>query len=160
MIGEGYLSSYEYIPLLLYSNLGNVFATLIGGIYVAMKKTNEVAKTTIISAIVNIVIDLILIQFVGLYAAVISTLISYIYLCIYRYNDVKKYVALKINFVPLFIYTIIFIIASVFYLINDFYLDIIVLVFVCIYSFFINRKNFKDILKLFFRKKVKNEQKS
>lgn len=87
VIGNDYLSSYAYIPILMFSNIGNVLSWLCGGIYVAKKKTKTVANTTLISAIINLLIDVLLIKYIGLYAACISTLISYICLSIYRCHD-------------------------------------------------------------------------
>ena len=146
IIGENYISSYEYIPILLYANVGNVLATLIGGLYLALKKTKEIATTTIISAVINIITDLILVKFIGIYAAAISTLISYIYLCIYRYIDSKKYLKLKLDFNNLFIFSIVYLISSVFYIHNNFTLNIINMTFILIYSYIVNKIMIKKII--------------
>ncbi|HFU3855512.1 TPA: lipopolysaccharide biosynthesis protein, partial [Streptococcus suis] len=58
IIGDNYMTSYIYIPILLYANSWNVLIGLIGGIYIAKKRTKEIASTTILSAILNIVINL------------------------------------------------------------------------------------------------------
>lgn len=87
LIGEQYWSSYIYIPILLYANSWNVLNNLIGGIYVAKKRTKEIASTTIVSGIINLVIDLILIHFIGIHAATISTLVSYMVMALYRAHD-------------------------------------------------------------------------
>lgn len=146
IIGENYISSYEYIPILLYANVGNVLATLIGGLYLALKKTKEIATTTIISAVINIITDLILVKFIGIYAAAISTLISYIYLCIYRYIDSKKYLKLKLDFKNLFIFSIVYLISSVLYIHNNFTLNIINMTFILIYSYIVNKIMIKKII--------------
>ena len=62
IIGVDYHSSYKFIPILLYANLWSILINLIGGIYVAKKKTKEIAITTLISSILNIVINLIFIK--------------------------------------------------------------------------------------------------
>ena len=116
LIGDEYLSSYNYIPILLYANSWNVLIGLIGGIYVAKKKTKEIANTTIISAILNIIINLGMIKFIGLYAACISTLLAYFIMGIYRYIDCKKYVNIKLNVKDIIIFTLMFIISSYIYI--------------------------------------------
>ena len=139
VIGEQYLESYKYIPILLYSNSWNVLIGLIGGIYVAKKETKKIANTTLLSAILNIFINLILIKFIGLYAACISTLLSYFIMSIYRYIDCKKYVNLKLNFKQILIYTIVYIFSSYIYLNGNFILYIVNFFIVVLYSFYINR---------------------
>ena len=78
-------------------------ATFLGGIYVAYKKTKSVGITTMIAAIVNLLIDLTTIRFIGLYAASISTLISYTVLFVYRMVDVQKIVFVKIKLGHIFL---------------------------------------------------------
>lgn len=155
VIGKNYVESYKYIPLLLYANIGNVLSTLIGGIYLALKKTKEIATTTIISAIINIVVNLILIKYIGLYAAVISTLISYVYLCIYRYIDSKKYLTLKLNFKKMLLFTSIYTISSFIYLYNNCFLNIINLVIIIMYSYLENKKLIKEYSLKLYKKCIK-----
>ena len=140
LIGEKYLDSYDYVPILLYANSWNVLIGLIGGIYIAKKRTKEIASTTIISAVINIVINLALIKFIGLYAACISTLLSYMIMSIYRYIDCQKYVKLRLNFIKIIIYTVIYIASSYIYLKGNYILYAIDAVFVVVYSVLINKK--------------------
>lgn len=147
IIGDNYISSYSYIPILLYANSWNVLIGLIGGIYVAVKRTKKIANTTIMSAALNIIINIILIKFIGLYAAAISTLISYLIIGIYRYIDCKKYVNLKLDFKVIILFTIIFIISSILYIININYLCILNLFFVSIYVIILNRDMINIILR-------------
>ena len=70
---------------------------MLGSVYVALKKTGEVAKTSILSAVINVTVNVVLINRIGLYAASISTLVSYCAMAIYRLIDVQKYVKIKIN---------------------------------------------------------------
>lgn len=139
IIGNEYMSAYNYIPILLYANLWNIMINLIGGIYIALKKTKEIANTTIISALINLVINLILIKHIGLYAAAISTLIAYFVMSIYRYYDCKKYINLKINFKRIIILTLIFTLSTILYYINNIYLNILNIIIAIVYSLIINK---------------------
>ena len=95
--GEGYSPAFYQIPILMLSTIFSVVVSLFGSVYVALKKSDEIAKTSIYSAIINIIVNLALIKFIGLYAASISTLIAYLAMAIYRYFDVQKYVKIKIE---------------------------------------------------------------
>ena len=114
LIGREYLNSYEYIPILVFAGNWNVLSWLLGGIYIAKKETKMVAKTTIYSAIINIIVHFLLIKHIRLYAACLSTLVSYLLLAVYRLYDVKKYVDIKLQFkkvlIVMFSYILMFII--------------------------------------------------
>lgn len=155
IIGNNYISSYEYIPILLYANTWNVLIGLIGGIYVAKKRTKEIANTTIVSAIINIIINFILIRYIGLYAACISTLLSYFIMGIYRYFDCKKYVNVKLKFKSIILYTIFFAISSYFYLKKIFFMNLLNICFVFIYSILVNKNILVYIFKFTRRKNKK-----
>ena len=157
LIGEQYLSSFDYIPVLLYANSWNVLIGLIGGIYVAKKQTKAIANTTIISAIINIVVNLVLIRFIGIYAATISTLISYMAMGLYRVRDCQKYVKFKFDVKTFALFTIAFIASSVIYHLNIFWMNILNAVLVAYLVVCFNQNNMKSILKMLKSKKKKKE---
>ena len=151
LIGKDYFDAKKYIPILLLSNVFSAVANVLGGIYIAKKDTKNVAKTTITSSILNIVINLVLIKFIGLYAAALSTLISCIFLYIYRLIGVKKYIKLNVEYNFIIISMIIYIISVSIYYINDFKLNIINLIMcvILVYIFNLNiiKKGVNNILK-------------
>ena len=147
LVGIDYISSYNYIPILLYANMYNILISLFGGIYIALKKTKEIAVTTIVSAVINIVIDLLLVRHIMLYAACLSTLIAYMTMAIYRYVDVKKYINIKLDKNKFMLFNFIYLISSYMYLKNIFYLNIINFIFILIVSIIINKKKITSIFK-------------
>lgn len=112
--GEGYSNAYYQIPILLLSTIFNIVVSLLGAIYIAYKKSDKIAKTAIVAAIINISTNLIMIRYIGLFAASISTLIAYFSMAVYRYFDVQKYV--KIKFDKKFIFISVFITFLIVYL--------------------------------------------
>ena len=48
-----------------------------------------------VAAACNLLVDIVLINYIGLYAASLSTLVSYILLCVYRMVDLKKIVQIR-----------------------------------------------------------------
>ncbi|MDE6035221.1 MAG: oligosaccharide flippase family protein [Ruminococcus sp.] len=95
LIKGEYSEAYYQIPVLCLSIYFSGLATFLGGIYVGKKATKSIAYTTISAAVINIVIDLLTIHHIGLYAASISTLISYIALFSFRIFDVQRLVKVK-----------------------------------------------------------------
>ena len=97
LIRGDYQDAYHQMPVLCFGIFYAGMATHLGGIYVAHKASKSVGITTVIAAIINLVTDLGTIRWIGLYAASGSTLISYLFLCIYRMIDVRKIVELTYN---------------------------------------------------------------
>lgn len=84
-------------PILAFAVLLSVQAQFVGGIYVALKWSKKNGGTTLIAAVVNAVLNLVLISYVGLYAAALSTLVAYAVLLVVRFIDVQKAVKLRFS---------------------------------------------------------------
>ena len=69
----------------------------LGGIYVAYKESKSVGVTTTAAAACNLVVDIATIRWIGLYAASGSTLVSYLFLFIFRSVDVQRIVKVRYN---------------------------------------------------------------
>ena len=102
LINEKFAEAYYQIPILILGSVFNILVSFVGSIYVAKKLTKEIAKTSIISAVINIFVNIVLIKSIGLYAASISTVIAYALMFIYRWIDVKKYVKFNVNKILMF----------------------------------------------------------
>ena len=94
-INEAYNEAYVYIPIVMiatyYSNLSSFY----GGIFSAYKDTKIMGTTTIVAAVINLVIDLLLVNSLKIYAACFSTLIANLIVYFYRKKKLKKYLKLK-----------------------------------------------------------------
>lgn len=97
MINKQYNDSYDHILILMYAMLFRVLVGLYSCIYVAQKNAKKIAYTSISAAIINIVVDIILINKIHIFAASFSTLIAFVAMFIIRYIDVNRIVSLKIK---------------------------------------------------------------
>lgn len=95
LIKGDYAEAYYQIPILFVAMFFFSLSTFLGGIYVAYKKSKSVGITTTIAATINLITDIGTIKWIGLYAASGSTLISYVFLFIFRIIDVQKIVKVK-----------------------------------------------------------------
>lgn len=91
LIRGDYGEGLAQVPILIVGNLFYGMSAYVGGIYVAFFKTRSVGVTTIVAAVINVVIDFALIPFIGLYAASLALLVSYLFLWVYRMLDVQKF---------------------------------------------------------------------
>lgn len=156
LINEKFDDAYYQIPILMMSTLCNIIVSLLGSVYVAKKNSREIAKTSILAAIINIVINLVLIKFIGLYAASISTLVAYLAMAIYRYIDVQKYIKIKVD-LKLVLYTVLIsIIIFTTYYMRITWLSIISLIITVLYAILINRNTMGIIVNVLKRKLNKN----
>lgn len=156
MINNKFQEAYNHIFILLISSIFNVIAGLLSVIYIAKKETKKIAKSSMLAALINLIINIFLIRYIGLFAASISTLVSYFVLMIYRIIDVKKYI--KLNYDYKFISKMILfgIILLFTYYIKNLMLTIAVII-LCMCMFLkYNKENIQSIfmsIKVFLNKK-------
>ncbi len=146
LINEAFAEAYMQIPILIIGAMFNILVSFLGTIYVAKKLTKEIAKISLVTAIINIVINVALINFIGLYAASISTLVAWMVMFIYRYIDCKKYVKLKANLKIILPMIGIGIITLISYYLNNSLICLLIAIIVTIYTVAINLKNMKFLL--------------
>ena len=155
MINDKFSSGYGLVPISIIGSLFNVVVGLISVIYVAKKNTKAIANTSVVSAIINILIHLALVKFIGLYAAVISTFASYFIMSIYRIIDInKKYFKIKIDKSLILKTLIVLIIVLPLYYINNIYLNILSLLTAILFAWNINKNSFELIIN-FLKRKIK-----
>ena len=152
LINSKYNDAYNYIPILILGNMFNVIVCLYSAVYIAKKMTKKVASVTILGAIINLVVNVLLVKYIGLYAASISTAVSYFVMMVYRHYDLKKYVNIRFEKCLIIKCLLIFIFTITLYYINNIYLNIINLVVVVIYAIIINKKFLLDTKNLIFTK--------
>lgn len=158
LINKSYNDAYNYIPILILGSVFNVIICLYSALYIAKKMTKQVATTSIIGAIINIIINVVLIKYLGLYAAALSTAISYFVMMVYRHFDLKKYMRITYEKGLLIKTIVIFTFAIILYYQHNIYLDILNLVVVVIYSILMNKdflvSSYKTVVLKVFRKSV------
>lgn len=153
MINEKFSAGYGLVPISIIGSLFNVVVGLISVIYVAEKNTKAIASTSIVSAVINIIVHLVLIRFIGLYAAVISTFVAFFIMSIYRLMDAsKRYFKVRIDMKFIIQSLIALIVALISYYINNIYLNVFVVLFAVLFAIYINKDSFDIIFKLFAKK--------
>ena len=147
MINEKFGQAYNQIPILMIATMFNILVSFLGSIYVAKKLTKEIAKTSIFAAIINLVVNISLVNFIGLYAASISTAVSYFAMFVYRIIDSRKYVKLSVPKKLVFSFIIVTAITVITYYVRNTALSVITLIMVVIYALLINKNSMQYIVK-------------
>ena len=88
-----FFDSWRYVPLLAIAMVFTAFVSFTGTVYVVNKKSVLSLLTTIIGAVINIALNLILIPSpLGVYGAAIATVASYLIVFVIRCFNVRKYI--------------------------------------------------------------------
>ena len=95
LVRGDYTEAYSHMPILALAIFYASIATYLGGIYIARKQSKSVGQTTLIAAGVNLAVHLACIRWIGLYAASVSTLVSYLFLCVFRMVNIRKFAGLR-----------------------------------------------------------------
>ena len=138
-IKSKFADAYNYIPFLVLGTVFNVALCLYSQVYIAKKLSKQVASTTVIGAIINIVLNVMFIKKFGLYAASISTAISYFVMMVYRHFDLKKYVNIKLENGLIIKTVLMFIFTIILYYQSNVYVRLFNLLIACIYAFLLNK---------------------
>lgn len=138
IVDAQYGEAYVYIPILIIAAFFNAMVSLYGAIYIAKKLTKQVANTSIVAAIINIVLTLLFIKFFGLYAAAIATVVAYGAMTLYRHYDVKKYVTIKYDARMLGALVLVCIVVVSLYYLNNTFSNVASLVTVALFTYFAN----------------------
>lgn len=147
LINEKFAFGYNLVPILVIASLLNVVVGLISAIYVAKKNTKSIANTSIISALINIAVHVILIKSIGLYAAAVSTLVSFLTMSLYRLYDIrKKYFKVKFRRGVISSFLLVGAFTLFTYYVNNVYLNILTVLLSIIYAFMLNRDSVDIIL--------------
>ena len=146
-IKKDYVAAYEYIPLLVialyYGNMAGFYGTL----FTAFKESKIIGKSTIWGAIINLVVHLALIYFVGIYAAIISTLVSNYVVAMYRKIKLKDYVKLH-SLKNYYLAIAMLVLVTGLYYLKNFYINVLSLFIVLVYILIVNRDLILDIKKM------------
>ena len=148
-VNQKFSAAYYQIPILMVASEFQVIVGLYSVIYVAKKKSSEIAKTSFYAAMVNIFIDILLINKIGLFAGSVSTLMAYAVMAIYRYFHVKKYINIPLKKNNVIITTIVCCSTCIMYYINNFYTNILSIIFISLWTLVYNYSFIKTVISNF-----------
>lgn len=141
------------VPFLMFSIAFSFMAQFLGGIFIGLQKTKINGATTVIAAVTNIIVHLALIQFIGLYAASVSTLVSYLVLFFARLILIKKDFNVTVD-PKNWILCAIMVVCGALQFVQNLYIHIGLIVVSGIMFIFINKKLIISIVNKVLKRKV------
>lgn len=142
LVGSSFSSSFEFVPYLICASIFAGFGNFFAALYTSAKKNTSIMITTIIGAVINIVLNFILIPKIGIQGAVYATMISQIIVMVYRVVDSRRFIKFKLDLLRLLVVCILIVIES--YVVispNHYHLGFAIMFIVIIIYF-------KDLIKL------------
>lgn len=141
LIKEEFRAGYTVIPILYVASVFSAFSVFYGTGYQSANDTKGSFYTTIVGAILNLVINIVAIPILGILGAALSTLISYIVVWLIRIFQTKKYFNIEIEKTSLFILLSLLVLSVCIYYIDNKLVEIVMLI-VSIINFIIFNKGF------------------
>jgi O-antigen/teichoic acid export membrane protein len=128
LVEKHYQSSLQYIYLMTISVIFYGLASFLDLGYLCSKQTTKVIPGVIMASLINLGLNYILVQYLGIYGIVYSSIITFVFLFIYRIFDTRKY--FKIEFTNIALLSIIILIVSggVYYYIDSVLLQCVYLI--------------------------------
>lgn len=152
-VGKEYYAAWHYVPYLI---VGFVFMTLgsfIATSYTVHKDSMGFLISGTVGAIINLILNFILIPMMGVSGAAFATCISYFGVFVYRIKDTQKYIKLRVfKRKQICGYALLILSAMTCYLDNCIGQTLLVIEFICI--ILLNKEFVKDMLKIIFKIKM------
>ena len=98
IVDANYQESVNYLYLMGISSVLFSLSAFFDMGYQCAKDTSRTLPAIFLAAIVNIVFNLLLVKYAGVYGAIATSIITYLVLFIYRLHDMKRY--FKLSFYP------------------------------------------------------------
>src|SRR5699024_6282651 len=98
LAAKEYFTSWKYVPLLLIGGLFSNISMFLGINYLVGKNTIGIFRTSVIGAILNVLLNLVLIPKMGANGASVSTFVSYFVVCAIRFFETRKMVKINLDF--------------------------------------------------------------
>ena len=101
LLADSYYLSWEYVPVLAMATMFSALSSFMGSVYFLEKKSVYSMFTALAGALVNVVLNFIMIPSHGAMGAAVATLISYITVYAVRVVDTKRYISFSTHNVKL-----------------------------------------------------------
>ena len=96
-LGSEYYSSWQYEPILVIATIFSCLVNFYASVYMAKKKSVLSMLTAGVGAIINIVLNFVLIPSLGAYGAAIATAVSFVVVFLIRAKNTKQFVDIRID---------------------------------------------------------------
>ena len=119
LYAKDFFIAWKYVPLLTIAIVFGSLSGYIGGFFSAVKNSKIFAQSTVVGAVSNVVLNLVMTPFMGALGAAIATAVCYFVVWVIRYWHSKKFIKLKINLKRDLITYVLLVVQSIVLLLED-----------------------------------------
>lgn len=148
-IDKNYSSAITLTPILILGSIFLSFSQFLGSILLALNETKKIGSTTVVAAVINLIINLIFMKKFGLIVAGISTLLAYLFFFISRFFILKDVFMKKNLYKILLLVIVYFLLYFTVIKISNSLLYLFVIILIVVLAIIMNRYT----LNLIFKKK-------
>lgn len=97
LYSKEFFLAWKYVPFLMIAIVFGSLSGVLGGVFQAVKDSKIQSSSTTIGAMVNVVLNVLFVWYLGPIGAAIATTISYFLVWLMRLKHVKKYMKIQLN---------------------------------------------------------------
>lgn len=146
ILSSAYKEASVYMGFLYLGTVFQGFSSFCSIGYLQNRKTKGAATTSVYGAIVNLFIDIVLMKFIGLHAAALSTFAGFFVMWLTRMHDIKHVFPIKVNVWKFGLFLSVAIAVATVTIWSNIVMDIFILFLAVILFIVINRIMIKTIL--------------
>ena len=154
-VGNKFYDAWKSVPPLLIGSAILTLGSFLANEYTAHKDSKGFLFSSLTGAVINLILNVILIPRIGVLGAAVATCISYMVVFLYRVNDTRKYIKINYKDVKLILSWALVFICSVSVYLNKYSIIIEVASFIAI--LIVNRNFWSNFIKGIFQK-IKNRK--
>lgn len=146
LVAPQYSESLNYIYPLGVSSVLFAIAAFFDMGYQCAKDTQRTLPAIMLAAIVNVVLNFLLIKPLGVYGVIVTLMVTYLVLVIYRWHDMKRYFTLKFDKRTCVPVCVMLIYVLPFYFVHSLWLDIVLVITALAIIIWACGKDLRDLL--------------
>lgn len=111
--GQDYFEAYRVVPILAAAMLFQCFCQFLSSVYTTKKQSVNSCATAFVAAVVNIILNFVLIPEHGMFGAAIATAASYFACFAVRLFDARRYIFFRVDYLRLIVNTVIIVVMCI-----------------------------------------------
>ena len=153
-VSPSYVDAWKYSPFLIVGAVFSSMSGLLGVNYTVVENTRGALYTTVISAGINLILNISLTPFFGMEGTALATLIGFYFLWLLRSKDTQKYMNIRQNYFQIHFEIALLLIQSI-VLICELQFQYFIQFIIIVILFIINRKFIYQISSVLKNAKIK-----
>jgi O-antigen/teichoic acid export membrane protein len=97
LLADSYYESWKFVPILVLATVFSTLVSFLGSVYFLKKKSTLSMLTAMAGAVINVILNFVLIPGHAAMGAAVATAISYFAVFLLRAYDVKQYVSFSLS---------------------------------------------------------------